>query len=71
MLEPHLVQGLALCVGLWIWGFSLNAWMLSRGMALHGSYTSSLILALRQLILAAICLLIWRRWFPQRYTKQL
>jgi len=70
MLESRLVKGLAIWIGLWILGFSLNALMLRMGMALHGSYTSSLMLGMRDVILLVISLVIWRRWFPQRHTEQ-
>lgn len=70
MPESRLIKGSAIWAGLWILGFSLNALMLQMGIPLHGSYLSSLMLGLRDLLLLGISLMLWRRWFPQRWQEQ-
>ncbi|HYX33433.1 MAG TPA: CPBP family glutamic-type intramembrane protease [Oligoflexus sp.] len=70
MLESRLVTGLVLWIFLWMIGFSLNALMLRGGMALHGSYQTSVMLGLRDLLLLGISLVVWRRWFPTRWAEQ-
>jgi hypothetical protein len=70
MLESRLVKGLAIWMGLWVLGFSVNALMLQLGIPLHGSYLSSLILGIRDLALLGLSLWLWRRWFPARWEEQ-
>lgn len=70
MLESRIIKGSAIWIGLWILGFSLNALLLQLGIPLHGSYLSSFMLGLRDLLLLGISLYLWKRWFPNRAAEQ-
>ncbi len=70
MLKSRAITGSAIWACLWVLGFSLNALMLELGIPLHGSYVSSLMLGVRDLILLGISLFLWRRWFPSRWQEQ-